>query len=304
MKKYLYITLGLAFAGLMLSSCKKEAQNPYEGEATPTISISAVSTAFENDKADLMLELSHFIHKNVEVYFEVEGTEAEALDLPSPMVFQAGSVKKKFTVTIDEELSPLGKNYPVTIKIKEAVGATVDAAASSASVNMTNNDFTTVGLSGVDFNEEGEGSILVNLGKKLATDLSVTFAVSDQTINGAKPIDAADLSFESTVTVPAGNRSFRVPVSYDTDAAALGMNQAVFTLASCGDNAQIDETAIAYLNFMASLNMELNEGIEVGYQETQVWAAPDVLNTKPYFGVILIPASEGSVFRTSGAAQT
>jgi hypothetical protein len=120
----------LALAG-SLAACKKEV-SPYADEAVPTVTLSSPVSTFTQDKANVVLELSHFIHKDVNVTFEVTGIEAEAVDFPMEYVIEAGALKKTIPIAIDEELASLG-DKTVAISIAKVENAVV---ASSAPVNI------------------------------------------------------------------------------------------------------------------------------------------------------------------------
>ena len=159
----------LALAG-SLAACKKEV-SPYADEAVPTVTLSSPVSTFTLDKANVVLELSHFIHKDVNVTFEVTGIEAEAVDFPMEYVIEAGALKKTIPIAIDEELASLG-DKTVAISIAKVENAVV---ASSAPVNIGINieDVAMVNVSATEFDENLEATLTFTLSKKVSKDVTL-----------------------------------------------------------------------------------------------------------------------------------
>ena len=115
MKKNIFRLVAVVALAGSLVACKKETA-PYADEQTPTLSLTSPSSSFVQDQASIVLELSHFIHKDVVVTFGVEGIETEALDLPIEYTVEAGALKKTIPITVDEDFASLG-NKTVRISV-------------------------------------------------------------------------------------------------------------------------------------------------------------------------------------------
>ena len=97
------------------------------------------------------------------------------------------------------------------------------------------------------FSAAGEAAVTVSLSAASTKNVTVTLAVSTEAQSGYTAVSAADLSFNSTVTLPVGSTSASVKVS--TDISKLDKdNQAVIIIASA-DGATIDKNAAtAYIS--------------------------------------------------------
>ena len=242
MKKYLSLILCLAMAAPAFFSCKKAA-NPYEGEATPTLSISSEGSSFVGGQAGLVLELSHFIHKNVEVFFNVEGVEAESLDLPASVIVQAGSVKKRLPVTVDEDFTTPG-NKTVKISVSQVNNANLVSGQQPISLGLEVKDEAVVNVSATPFSEEGVATLTFTLSKKVTKDVVLGLEALEESVDAAETLPASRLSFEPSVTIPAGSKTASVKVTADIEGLSPGTYASVIGIASYSANCKAGESVV------------------------------------------------------------
>ena len=107
------------------------------------------------------------------------------------------------------------------------------------------------------FSDAGEATVTVSLSAATVKNVMVTLAASTEAQSGYTAVSAADLSFNSTVTLPVGSTSASVKVS--TDISKLDKdNQAVITIASA-DGAPIDKNAATvYIAVPANIAKEMS----------------------------------------------
>ena len=279
----------LALVG-SLAACKKEV-SPYADEAVPTLTFSSPVSTFTMDQANVVLELSHFIHKDVNIVFNVSGIEAEAVDFPLEYTFEAGAVRKTIPITIDEELASLG-DKTVAISIEKVENATL---ASTAPVNLGINieDVAMVNASGTDFDENLEASVTFTLSKKVTKD--VTLDIAYDTKDGAErqAFPAGKLTFANTVTIPAGSKVGTLKVKADKTGVAEGAYQAHFTVGSYGANAKAGTTPDATLILNVGFQPTRASTNDIYFQYSSGWWYVNYDKLHEYYFIWSEPVADG-----------
>ncbi len=252
MKKNIFRLVAVVALAGSLAACKKETA-PYADEQTPTLSLTSPSSSFVQDQASIVLELSHFIHKDVVVTFGVEGIETEALDLPIEYTVEAGAVKKVIPIHIDEEKASLG-NKTVGISITEVKNATL--ASSSVNLGINIEDVALVNVSATDYDANLQTVLTFSLSKAVTKD--VVLAIAYDTKDGERPAyPAGKLSFDPTVTIPAGSKVGTLTVQAEKTGVEEGSYQTHFTVSNYGSNAKAgtapDATVILNVGFQPIL---------------------------------------------------
>lgn len=251
-KNILRLVAVVALVG-SLAACKKETA-PYADEQTPTVSLSTPSASFVQDQAEIVLELSHFIHKDVLVTFGVEGIEPEALDLPIEYTVEAGALKKVIPVSVDEDYATLG-NKNVKISIQEVTNAT--PAAKEVTLGIDIRDVAIVNVAASDF-KDGLATYTFTLSKKVTKDVVLGLEVLSAGSGSATVLSADRLTFDKTVTIPAGSKVGTVQVQADTYGLAEGAYEAAIGIASFGTNAEAGASKVAYASIGVGFNPKAN----------------------------------------------
>ena len=290
-KHFSFGIFGTALAVCMLlAGCAKEG-NPYEGEATPQVSITTTDTQFVLDQAQITLTLSQFIHKDVAVNFEVDGIEREAIDLPENITIQAGAVKKVITMKIDEDKASIG-NKTVDIAIKEAENATL-GNPSQVSIGINVEDVALVNASATDFNDDMEATVTFTLSKFVTKDvvLTVGYDTADGSERAAFPESA--LTYDNTVTIPAGSKVGTMAVKVNKSGVEEGAYQAHFTVSDYGSNAKAgtdpDVTLLVNVGFQPTL---VSTDV-VYFRYASGWWYVDRNDLHPYYFLWSEPSGDG-----------
>jgi len=282
--------LAAAFALVAsLAACKKETA-PYADEAVPTVSLTSAASTFVLDEAEIVLELSHFIHKDVPILFEVTGIEPEAIDLPLEYTIEAGALKKVIPVHIDEEKASLG-NKTVGIAVKEVQNATL--AASSVNIGINIEDVAMVNVSATDFDENLEATLTFTLSKPVTKD--VTLEIAYDATDGAerKAYPVAKLEYDGTVTIPAGEKVGTLKVKAVKTGVDDGAYQTHFKVGNYGSNAKAGTTpdATMILNVGFQPTLAASADIDFIYYSGYWYVYRD--NLHKYYFIWTEPASAG-----------
>ena len=239
MKKILAMMAVAAIAAVAVTSCQKEFS--YNDE-TPTVTMSTSASEFVLDQAQITLTLSHFIHKDVNVTFEMTGLEAEAIDLPEVYTIEAGAIKKVITLNVDEEKATLG-NKQVGISITEAENAVVNASASQVSIGINIEDVAIVNMSATELDANLEATINFTLSKAVTKDVVLTLGYDTKDGAERAAFPEASISYDKTVTIPSGSKKGSVKVAASKAGVEEGAYQAHFTIANYGSNAKAGTSA-------------------------------------------------------------
>ena len=284
--------LGASFAaGILLAGCAKEV-SPYANEGTPTVSVSTVNSEVVLDKAQIMLTLDKFIHKDVNVIFEVEGIEREALDLPEVVTIDAGAVKKTVTINIDEEKATLGDKQ-IVLTMKEVENATISSSASRAGLHLNVEDVALVNVSASDFNDNLEATITYSLSKKVTKDVVLTIGYDTKDGADRAAFPRASLAYEPTVTIPAGSKVGTLTVTASKAGVPEGAYQAHFTIAGFGSNAKAGTVADATLLVNVGFQPTLASTDDIYFRYASGWWYVDRQNLYDYYFIWSEPVSYG-----------
>lgn len=288
MKKNIFRLVAVVALAGSLAACKKETA-PYADEQTPTLSLTSPSSSFVQDQASIVLELSHFIHKDVVVTFGVEGIETEALDLPIEYTVEAGALKKTIPITVDEDLASLG-NKTVRISVQDVTNATLGSKEVSLGIDIR--DVALVNMSATDF-VDGVATLTFSLSKKVTKDVVLGLEALT-TGSGAATLLAADrLTFDKTVTIPAGSKVGTVQVQANTYGLAEGAYEAAIGIASFGSNAEAGAATAAYASIGVGFNPKSNQSGNYFIYYSSYWY---VYRSSAYsYFIWMEPASAGSL---------
>ena len=289
-KNLIFSLLAIAALCALLPSCAKE-QGPYDNEAIPSVSLSAPSSQFVMDQASVVLELSHFIHKDVNVTFLVEGIEAEAIDLPGLYTIEAGAIKKVIPVSIDEEKASIG-NKNVSISIGEVENATL-TAAKQVGIGINIEDVAMVNVSATEFDDNLTATLRFSLSKAVTKDVVLGLAYDPAPGGDRKPLPASSLEFPSSVTIPAGAKTGSVAVKASKTGLPEDAYQARFTIASYGSNATAGTVTDATLILNVGFQPTLLSTDEVRFIYTSGWLYVYYNNVHPYYFIWNEPIGDG-----------
>lgn len=240
MNKILNPVLGLAVCAL-LPSCLSEEQNPYANEATPDLTIVSEASGFELDQAELQLQLSHFIHKDVVIDFEVEGVDASVLSLPESYTFPAGVVERSLPFSVSSaDLDPAV--YTVVITPVVASGAQLVSAPVSLSLKVE--DVAFVNLSKTAFDDDNKAEVTLKLSRRLSKSITLPIKVGAGASAGMTALPESAVTYEKSVTIPAGELEVTTPVSLDLSGVEAGTYEFVYEIADYGSNAKPGADAV------------------------------------------------------------
>lgn len=283
------ILLPAVAAGCLLSACTKQAASPYENEAVPTVSLSTSDSQFVLDEASVTLQLSHYIHKDVKVTFDVTGIEAEAIDLPAVYTIEAGAVKKVIPIHIDEEKASLG-NKTVGISITEVENATL--ASSSVNLGINIEDVALVNVSATDYDANLQTVLTFSLSKAVTKD--VVLAIAYDTKDGERPAyPAGKLSFDPTVTIPAGSKVGTLTVQAEKTGVEEGSYQTHFTVSNYGSNAKAGTAPDATVILNVGFQPILASTSDIYFQYSSGWWYVNYDNLHDYYFIWSEPVSYG-----------
>lgn len=288
MKKNIFRLVAVVALAGSLAACKKETA-PYADEQTPTLSLTSPSSSFVQDQASIVLELSHFIHKDVVVTFGVEGIESEALDLPIEYTVEAGALKKTIPITVDEDFASLG-NKTVRISVQDVTNATLGSKEVSLGIDVR--DVAVVNMSATDF-VDGVATLTFTLSKKVTQDVVLGLEALTTGSGKSTVLSADRLTFDKTVTIPAGSKVGTLKVQADTYGLAEGAYEAAIGIASFGSNAEAGASTAAYASIGVGFNPKANSTGNYFIYYSGYWY---VYRSSAYsYFIWMEPASSGSL---------
>lgn len=125
-----------------------------------------------------------------------------------------------------------------------------------------------------EFDANGEASVSLSLSAASSAEVAVTLGVGATAEEGLTAIDAASLTLETSVVIPAGTQAASVKVSVNTEAVEPGQ-EAVIIIAS-SNGAVVGENATAYIKVPAG---GYNHGEEaVDLSGATVWGIVGTFN--------------------------
>ncbi|MBQ9653072.1 MAG: hypothetical protein IJV32_02485 [Bacteroidales bacterium] len=244
------LAVSLAACGAFTACVTPE--NPYEGETVPNLTVTAVSPSFTADKAELELTLSQFVHKDLAVEFDVSGVDRGALDLPDSYLFPAGTVKQKITINAySAELEP--KDYQITITPSSSEAKVVSSPVSLA---LSVKDEAFVNLSMTPLDEDQKSIITVSLSRKLSESVTLPIKVDGTPSDGVTLLPESAITYEKSVTIPAGETSARTEVALDLWSVEPGQYEFVYEIGSFTSKAKAGTTTV--LRLLVRAGIELN----------------------------------------------
>ncbi len=243
MKKILAFCSSLLIMGTcFFASCEKPAPEP-DGPTTggtPTVSISADQTFADDNTATLTLTLSAAAAEDVKVTLAKaeakDGITELTADYTKNVTIKKGETTATVTVTAETRGLEAGE-YQAGIKIASATGAEV---AENAVVYIKfSYEFTpSVSLyASAAFASDKTASLTVKLDKAGSKDVVVTLADDE----GSQ----VAMSYEKTVTVPAGQTEVEVPVTCEIPAdLAVGTYPAIIKIADVQNGLKGNVTSV------------------------------------------------------------
>lgn len=238
-KNIIRILLVSALVPVLLASCKKE-KNPYAGEAMPDLNITAASSSFELDQAELELTLSQFVHKDVVVEFEVKGVDRGALDIPEAYTFPAGTVKQKLLLNaFSAELDPA--EYSVVIT---PVSEGAKVISSPISLALSVKDLAFVNLSMTPFDDDSKSTVTISLSRRLTEDITLPIKVDGTPSAGLALLPESAITYEKSIKIPAGETVARTEIVLDLDSIEPGQYEFVYEIGSYSAKVQAGANAV------------------------------------------------------------
>lgn len=250
-------------AALVFTGCKKDEKD----NDSVSVSISAVSSAFDNGKATLLLKLSGKTDSDVKVTLSESGTLPDAkLSYDKSVTIPAGESFKEVAVSANAEGLEAGE-YTATFTIASASGATV-GTPKEASVTLAVNT-----VAKVEVNIDADGSftdnkatLAVSLKKAVTADVTVTLKAGEDVASGCIAIPADALSFTNPVTVAAGSKNVDVEVSVDPSKLTPGEKyQANIVIDAVSDNAKIGTDDAVVISYEMPVTAKLREDWTVSF---------------------------------------
>jgi len=278
-----YIIIGAAVAACaLLSGCAKDTANPYEGEALPTVSITTDMTDFVRNAATATLTLDHFIHSDVVVNLAVNsGINPEALVYDEVVTIDAGAVKKTIPLAINIDKAENLGNFTVEVALGEVENANVGAQKSISLGAVLRNTAVVNLVKGSNFGNDGKTSFEITLSRSLEESVVVNLGVgSATTVPGAKAMAESALTFDKTVTIPAGSVSATVPVTATLSALEAGINEANIVVASLSESGEEGDVVAVGCTYN---NLTLNT--------PSSWTLTDYPAYRNYYGYTLTRAT-------------
>lgn len=242
--KKIFSVLLVALAAFALVSCEKTPK-PVENKL-PVVSISADASFNAENKAQLTLSLSEAAKTNVVVKLAKAsvqaGKEQVLADFEKNVTIEAGQTSKVIVVAADV-LGLTPGEYQTAITIASAEGAEV-AQNATAYINFTFVVKPYVNL-------YAENSFASNKTAKLQITLSEA-ALQDVVVNLAKADgNIADISFDASVTIPAGQTEKEIEVSVAVAAdQEIGVFPGMIKIASVSENALVGNAANVTINLI------------------------------------------------------
>ena len=256
MKRIIGFIAALAAVLPATFSCNKENEgNDKKGGAQVMLEQSATEIT---KTAGFKVNLTEAVSSTVVVTLAaVEGNGyvgADYLEFPQAVKIDQGATSKSVTVTVRP--NPAGKTplpagtYKVSLKIASATNATVIEGADAVSYNYVR--IVTKPTVTLEYDEDFDdmfvdnaSSFIVSLTEEAYENVTVNLALSETPSvegNAALSKDAFK-QFPETVTLTPGQTEFAVSIILDPEKLVPNkINEAVITIASVSDNAQIGAT--------------------------------------------------------------
>ena len=232
------LTVSLCVFGLF-SSCVKE-KNPYANEATPDLTIAAQSSSFELDQADLELNLSQFVHKDLVIEFDVKGVDRGALDLPESYSFPAGTVKQTLHLNaFSANLDPDEYNVVIT-----PVSEMAKVVSSPITLALSVKDLAYVNLSMTPFDDDKKSIVTISLSRRVSEDITLPIKVDGTPSDGLALLPESAITYEKSIKIPAGETVARAEVALDLDSIDPGLYEFIYEIGSYSAKVQAGANAV------------------------------------------------------------
>lgn len=155
-----------------------------------------------------------------------------------------------------------------------------------------------ISAANAEFDANGEASVNLALNYASYKDITVILGISAEAESGYTAIEAANLDFESSVTIPAGAQTVPVKVAVDKENVKAGQ-EAVITIASA-NGATVGKNAVAYIKVPA--NGYENEKPEPGVDLSgaTVWSIIGAFNN--WEGDVELTKTDGEEWKINGFA--
>lgn len=248
-KGMLFLSAMLMIVGAIVS-CEKPDDNKQGGEENkdgevPTLTIAADAAFDANMKANITLTLSAAAGKDVEVKLAkgtVQSGKSEiAADFSKKVVIPAGETTKKVEVSADAMGLESGE-YQAAIKVESAEGAKV---AENAVVYINYSFVYTPAVNlhaDTQFASDKTAKLTVSLEKATSKDVKVKLATD--------AASTATVTYDSEVTIPAGETSKEITVTVDIPAnLAAGVYPAIIKVESA-ENGEVGSSASVTINLV------------------------------------------------------
>lgn len=262
MKKYFMLMASLLFTAGCLVSCgptedpedpgKKDDPTKDPAEVTAVVSLSGDTAFNASNKATLTLTLSEAAATDVKVKLAKadiqSGKTLIPVDFPKNVTIAKGDTKA--TVEVEADVMGLSAgDYQAAIKIDSAEGAKV-ADNSVVYINISFVFKPEVNLyADSNFKSDGTAKLTISLAKAAEVEVKVNIDLD--------PASTADVKFEKSVTIPAGETSFEIPVTVNIPAdLAPGIYPAIFNIASV-ENGELGKATSATINLSYPFTAEI-----------------------------------------------
>lgn len=236
---------GVALAAFTLASCQQKENGSV---AAPTLGISAASTEFSNGKATVTLTLSAAASADVKVTLEAKGTLADKATFEKNPVIPAGVSSQSVEITV-----PADAKGALIVSIAAASGANVGTSYSVSLTASGSAQTASVELDYSNFNDEGKATLTAILSKKLSADVVLTIGLDENVSEGATAIPASNLTYGTTLTIPAGETEAAMEVTIkDMELLASGVNEAHFFI-SKAEGAELSKNVSVMVSYTVTV---------------------------------------------------
>lgn len=154
-----------------------------------------------------------------------------------------------------------------------------------------------ISAANAEFDANGEASVNLALNYASYKDINVILGISAEAESGYTAIDAANLDFESSVTIPAGTQTVPVKVAVNKENVKDGQ-EAVITIASAS-GATVGKASVAYIKIPTNAYGK-NEEPEVDLSGARVWSIIGAFNN--WSGDVELTKTDGEEWKINGFA--